>query len=90
LLRDLEVPDDLASQVLEIATAFDIREVLSRPLRGGHPARVVALNLASDRVQLLDALFDAMEVAMLGKRGGIEYPDNESDREADAMAPSAG
>lgn len=83
MLRDREVPDDLAEQVLAICDALDIREVLSRPIRGSHPAKLVALNLASDRAELLDALFDCQEVAMRGKRGGIEYPDNDSDREAD-------
>jgi len=40
-------------------------------------------------VQLLDAVFDCQELAMLGKRGGIEYPDNDSDREVDLFGTGA-
>lgn len=49
----------------------------------GAKAKLVPLTLASDRAELMDGLFDAQEIALRGKRHGIEFPDNDSDREAD-------
>ena len=55
---------------------------------GGAKAKLVPLTRASDRAELMDGLFDAQEIALRGKRHGIEFPDNDSDREADQDEPS--